>query len=284
MLTRPFQTPYLPDYVSPASVQHRVSDFTSGSLVEAFHGTDLLISTVPGYDVQDVILQSAVVARVPRFIPYEFGQDALNAAIQRRLPGVSERAKTIERLQKQSNQHPNKLQWVGIAMGCIVDTALSNGNLGFDLTWQSGTLLGTGHEIFAATSLERVGMVVECVIRDWEIFKNQYIYAAGTLTSANDIMTTLERYSDSKWSADYSEVEECVREGQSRVTKGYLDSGMFLLERSVLFDTSLRATEPFETQSVNARLCLEQENTESIVKEAYRKLRRREMPGCGCGD
>jgi hypothetical protein len=41
---------------------------------------------------------------------------------------------------------------------------------------------------------------------------------------------------------------------------------------------------PFETQSVNARLRLEQENTESIVKEAYRKLRRREMPDCGCGD
>lgn len=182
MLTRPFQTPYLPDYVSPASVQHRVSDFTPDSLVETFHGTDLLISTVPGYDVQDVILQSAVVARVPRFIPYEFGHDALNAAIQRRLPGVSERATMIERLRKQSNQHPDKLQWVGIAMGCILDTALSNGNLGFDLTWQSGTMLGTGHEIFAATSLERVGIVVECVIRNWGVLKNQYIYAAGTLT------------------------------------------------------------------------------------------------------
>jgi hypothetical protein len=50
----------------------------------------------------------------------------------------------------------------------------------------------------------------------------------------------------SKWSVGHSIIEECVIAGGSRLGRGYLDSGMTMLERSVLYDESPHAVDLFD--------------------------------------
>jgi hypothetical protein len=90
------------------------------------------------------------------------------------------------------------IEWVGIAVGCILDTALMSGNLGFDFEWQSCTVNGSGDELFPVISIERVGVVVQSVIHNWDEVKNQYLYAAGALTSGKQLVASLEKASGSQ--------------------------------------------------------------------------------------
>jgi hypothetical protein len=230
---------------------------------------------------QNHIINAAVAAGVKRFIPHEFDHDTMNRAIQRRIVKYAGRAKVIDHLQQLSKSSPD-FEWAAAATGCTLDKVLISGNLGFDFEWQSATIHGIGTEKFAASSLERVGQVVARMVEHWDTVKNQYIYAAGVLTSANEILRSAEKAMQREWTVGNYDVEECIREGEARIQRGYPDSGMFLLERSILYDEALGADEPFQTRSANATLQLAPESVEGIVTRAYHDLQHHGKPGCGC--
>jgi hypothetical protein len=261
----------------------RTSDFSSSSLESAFAGHDLIISTISGgdYDLQVRIIDAAVASGVRRFIPHEFGQDSLSKGVQERIPRSTVRARVIDYLRHVSDTTA-AFEWVAVAIGCILDSMLISGDLGFDLQWQSATIHGTGNERFAATSLGRVGVVTASVIRNWNEVKNQYIYAAGVLVSAKEILASLERLTGSTWSAGFSDVEGCVREGESRIERGFPDAGMFLMERSILYDEQLDAVCAFQDQDAKEILQLEPDDVNNIVGEALHSFKHRGKPGCGC--
>ncbi|KAF2628025.1 isoflavone reductase family protein [Macroventuria anomochaeta] len=257
VLTNPSQWLRLPPHLPANAVKHRKSDFSPASLKSAITGQDLVISTTAGgdSDQQIRIIDAAIAAGARRFMPHEFGHDTLQKGISKRILKSAGRAK-----------------WVGVATGYTLDTGLISGNLGLDMEWHSATIHGIGTETFAASSLQRVGQVVARVIAHWEQVKNQYIYAAGVLTSTTQREFTVGNY----------DVEDCIKEGETRIQRSYLDSGMFLLERSILYDEQLGATEPFELRSSNELLELMPESVETIVANAYHDLKHHAKPGCGC--
>ncbi|ORY06147.1 isoflavone reductase family protein [Clohesyomyces aquaticus] len=284
VLTNPYQTPWLPPNTPPNLIEHKTSDFSASSLESSFTGQDLVISTLAGgdYNFQVGIIDAVIVAGVKRFIPHEFGLDSLNQGIQAILPRSAERARIIQYLRDLSRTHLD-FQWVGIAVGCVLDRLLIAGDLGFDLQWQNATIHGTGTEILAASSLQRVGSAVASCIEHWHEMKNRYIYTAGVLTTANDILACLEHLSGKKWSFSYEDVGDCVREGTKRIERGYPDAGMFLMERSVVYDGELKAAGAFEKKSANKILGLDEETVEQIVAKAYHDFQHHGRPGCGCG-
>ncbi|KAF1935590.1 isoflavone reductase family protein [Clathrospora elynae] len=283
VLTYLSQTLSLPPHISSSAVQHKKSDFSPASLQLAFSGKDLVISTISGGDsgLQTRIIDAVVAARVKRFIPHEFDHDTLNKRIQARIPKSAGRAKVIEYLKGVSSARP-EFEWAAIATGYTLDTSLVSGNLGFDMEWHSATIHGIGTEPFAASSVKRVGQVVASVLSHWEEVKNQYIYAAGVITSANEVLKSAEKATGREFSVGNYDIEECISEGQKRIEKGYPDSGMFLLERSILYDEQLDASAPFKSQSANTLLKLPPESVETIVKLANHDLKHRGKPGCGC--
>ncbi|KAL6166586.1 hypothetical protein ACJQWK_07929 [Exserohilum turcicum] len=95
--------------------------------------------------------------------------------------------------------------------------------MGLDLQWHSATVHGTGTEQFAASSLARVGQVVACVLTHWEGIKNQYIYAAGAVTSANEVVKAVEKATGKDFTVGNYHVEECIEEGRKRIQRGYPD-------------------------------------------------------------
>lgn len=283
ILTSPSQWLRLPPHVSADAISHQKSDFSQASLESALAGQDLVISTTAGgdSDQQSCIIDAAIAAGVRRFIPHEFGHDTLNKGISGRILKSSGRAKVIQHLQKASENNIG-FEWVGVATGYTLDTGLISGNMGLDLEWHSATIHGIGTETFAASSLQRVGQVVAAVIAHWDEVANQYIYAAGVVTSANEVLRSAEKATQREFTVGNYDVEECIREGEARIQRGYPDSGMFLLERSVLYDEELDAAEPFRTRSSNSLLQLDAESVESIVVNAYHDLKHHGKPGCGC--
>jgi hypothetical protein len=284
VLTYPSQSPYLPPDVPANPVEHKTTDFSASSLKLAFAGQDLVISTVAGsdYDLQVRIINAVVEAGVKRYMPDEFGHDSLNKRIQERMPRVAARAKTIGYLRNLSSSRGTEFEWAAIACGYVLDTALISGNFGIDMLWQSATIHGTGDERFAATSLRRAGTAVASVIRHWDEIKNQYLYSAGTVTSAREVLACLDIISGSECTVDYSDVHDCLREGKKRIERGYPDSGMFLLEKSILCDESLKATEAFEKDSANKLLQLKSETVDGIIRTAHHEFNHRGNPSCGC--
>lgn len=227
------------------------------------------------------IIEAAIAAGVRRFMPHEFGHDTLNKGISSRILKSAGRAKVIEHLRAASKSTAN-FEWVGVATGYTLDTGLISGNMGIDLEWHSATIHGIGTETFAASSLQRVGHVVACIVDHWDEVANQYIYAAGVLTSANEVLRSAEKATQREFTVGNYDVEDCIKEGEARIERGYPDTGMFLLERSILYDEELDAAEPFRSRSSNRLLQLEPESIEAVVANAYHDLRHHGKPGCGC--
>ncbi|KAH6633475.1 isoflavone reductase family protein [Boeremia exigua] len=283
VLTNPSQWLRLPPHLTTEIVKHHKSNFSAASLVSAFAGQDLVISTTSGGDSEQQIsiIDAAIAAGVHHFMPHEFGHDTLNKGISDRVLKSAGRVKVIEHL-RAASKGSSRFDWVGVATGYTLDTGLISGNLGIDMEWHSATIHGIGTEVFAASSLLRVGQVVASVIAHWEEVKNQYIYAAGMLTSANEILRSAEKTTRREFTVGNYDVEDCIKEGQARIERGYPDSGMFLLERSILYDEQLGAAEPFESSSSNELLQLASESVETTVAKAYHDLKHHGRPGCGC--
>ncbi|KAF2125649.1 isoflavone reductase family protein [Dothidotthia symphoricarpi CBS 119687] len=279
ILTHPSHPLSLPPHIPPNTITHKTSDFTPSSLHAAFLAQDLLISITSGTDtaLQTRIITAALAAGVPRFIPHEFTHDTQNPRIQSRLPASAARAKVLAHLAAQDGQ----IEYVGVATGYALDAALASGEMGFDLAWHSATMHGAGTEVFPASSLAYVGRVVAAVVRRWDVVRNSYIYAAGVLTCAEEVLGAVERVTGREWTVGRYGVEECVREGGERIKRGFLDSGVELLERSLLYDGGVGGVEPFRTRGAREILGLEGETVQGVVEAAYHAFKHR-AEGCGC--
>ena len=264
------------------------SDFSGPSLAGLFSTSkpDLIVCTVSGgsFEAQKRIIDCAYHAGVPRYISPEFGQDSLNPSIEDRLPPSRERARTIEYLQQL--EYLGGISWVAVATGSTLDHGILSGKMGFDMKWQSATLHGKGHERFAASSSAWIGQVVLAVIRQWSDLQNQYLYAASMITCANDIVQCFEKDTGKKFEVGRAEMDECVREAERRIDRGFPDAGMFLMERSVLYDESLAAVRPFEDDDDDAKgkLGLEGERLEDVIKGIVHEYEHHGgNADCGCG-
>lgn len=234
------------------------------------------------YEFQISIIDALFAAGVRRFIPHEFAHDTLNQGIQARIPKYTGRAKVLEHLEYTVSEANPDFSWIGIATGYTLDTNLISGDLGFNMKWHSATTHGIGTEPFAASSLARVGQTVLKVIQHWNEINSHYIYAAGVITSANEVLRAAESATGREWTVGNHDVEDSVREGMTRIERGFPDAGMALLERSILYDEQLNASGPFKSQSYNHILQLRPESVDTIVKTAYHDLQEHGKPGCGC--
>lgn len=209
----------------------------------------------------------------------------MNAGVQERLQPSRGRGKVIEYLKSLSGDGgggSSKLSWVGIATGVDLDRGLLNGNLGFDIKWQSATLHGQGHERFAASSSSWIGRVVLAVIQHWDTVANRYVYAAGLTTSGDEVVAALEKATGQEFVASKGDVKDCVREAEARIERGFPDAGMFLMRRSVMYDEEIGAARAFEQEDAKKTLGLEAEKLEDIIDFVNHEFAHHQQGGCGC--
>ena len=157
----------------------------------------------------------------------------------------------------------------------MLENGLVDGLLGFDLVWKSATIYGDGEEEFPCSTLDGVGGAVLDVLKGWEggRYAREYLYRSEFVTSQNEILTILEK--GGKWDVSRANVEECVKEGERRIEKGFFEGAMVLLERNVLF-SGIGDLERWGNNGEKFEL-------EKVVKGVFERLERDGKADCGCG-
>ncbi|OQN96968.1 hypothetical protein B0A48_16942 [Cryoendolithus antarcticus] len=244
---------------------------------------DLLISTTSGgnFDLQTSIIDTAISAGVPRFIPAEFSHDTSNPEICERLPPHKERERVIDRLRSLASE--GRIEWCGIATGVLLDYGLLSGDLGLELKWQSATIHGDGAQDFPASSVDWIGKAVVAAAEHWEVVRNQYIYLNGLVTSGDEVVSTLEKATGQTWEVGRVDVEDTLREAEQRIKRGFPDAGMFLVGRSVLYDPDVNAVGAFLRSEDKRKLGLEDESLGELVEGVVHQYRHHGKADCGCG-
>ena len=65
--------------------------------------------------------------------------------------------------------------------------------------------------------------------------RGEYLYWCELQTSQNGILAAIEAIEGKSWDVTKAEVDEGVREGKTRMERGFVDGAMMLLERMVLY-------------------------------------------------
>lgn len=281
LLTLPHQDPPL-----GIDLHHVVLDYSDGSLIHVLDEAkpNVVISTIAPADVpfQKRLIDAAIAAGVSHFIPCEFSYDTCDRSLRDHFPPIKARAEVLECLKTRS-EAVEGFGWTAIATECLLEHSLLQGLLGFDLTWKSATIYRPGEERFRCSSIHWIGQSTARVLRDLRAPKSRttrYLYEAESLTTQNAILSALERIDGKKWDTVKAVVEECVREGDRRMEKGFFDGAMLLLERIVLFGQ----TGDVEVWSRSQREC---QGREKSLKHAIMKtkedFKKNGKGDCGCG-
>ena len=258
------------------NVHHRTSDYTLASLTTAFQNEHVIISTYAPADThfQTLMIDAAIAAHVPYFIPCEFSYDTQSARICDAFPPCAARAKILSYLREKCQEN-EKFQWTGIATGCLLENGLMDGLLGFDLVWRSATIYGYGGEEFPCSTVDGIGRAVLDVLEGLEDRKyaREYLYRSEFMTTQKEILMILKRVGE--WDVGRAEIGECVREGERRMEKGFFEGAMVLLERYVLFG-GIGELEHWGDEGEKSEL-------ERVVKGVFEGLERGGKADCGCG-
>lgn len=113
-LTRTTSKSTFPDNVTPVR-----SEYTHASLVGAFRGQDIVISTISTSALGDqiAIAKAAVDAGVKRFLPAEFGMDTSSDLCLQVAPCTFLKKDVLKYLQ----QNEDKISWTGVYCGLWID-------------------------------------------------------------------------------------------------------------------------------------------------------------------
>lgn len=273
---------YTPNLTQSGTVH--LSDLSAGSLSQIFRTIqpDILISTTSGanFELQTRIIDCAVEAQIPRFVPAEFIHDSLNPAVQERLQSGRERARTIEFLRGKAARR--QISWCAISTGYLLDNGLLSGDLGFDFKWQSATIHGRGNERFAASSTAWIGKAMAAVSQHWEELENSYVYLAEMIVSADDIVEHVQQVTGQHWEIGHVDMEDTLREAERRLECGFPDAGMMLLGRSVLYDQSMGAVDPYIDDTTKRMLGLQDGSLGAIVQRVVQEYEHHGKGDCGC--
>jgi hypothetical protein len=222
-----------------------------------------------------------VAANTPRFIPNEFGLDSQIRSIRDKLPAYDARARVIEYLRAPEINDRGGLEWVALATGTRLDEDLLSGSLGIDLKGQSASLPCQNlNQSFPVISLARSGELVSHILEHWESVKTSFLYVAGCMTSAQQVIDHLEKEMGVNFVVGTAETEDLEKEALKMVKAGWPDAGWNLLERSLLFNGD--AGRAFLENDGCQALGVDKELVGDIVKSAVHKWKHTEKGDCGC--
>ena len=170
--------------------------------------------------------------------------------------------------------------WTALATGCPLESGLKDGLLAFDMTWKSATIYGSGNERFPCSTSRGVGDAMTLLLKGLQEGRGreEYLYRSEFMTSQNEILAAIESTEGKSWNIIEAEVDECFREGDMRMKKGFFDGAMMLLERNVLYG-EVESTDRWERSEIL-------ENRDARLKQAIKAvIGQVEMNGkldCGC--
>ena len=167
-----------------AKVDYTSADSMTPHLKDCLAVISTLGSSALG--TQPTLIDAALAARVPRFIPSAFGSDNSNP-LARKLPIFADKV-VIEDYLIQKAKENDCFTYTFLYTGPFFDALLEMGFLIGDLKSHKATVYDGGDSKFSATTLPEIGKSVVGVLAAIEQTKNKVVYVQNVTTSQNELM------------------------------------------------------------------------------------------------
>ncbi|EED22998.1 conserved hypothetical protein [Talaromyces stipitatus ATCC 10500] len=254
----------------PPTVNVRKSDLSDSELESAFRGQDVVISVVGMSALLDQkrYIDIAVRVGVKHFLPSEFGANASNDVVLELLSIFQGKREVQEYLKTKESKN---FRWTALGTSILLDWSLANGICGYDIDSRTATIWDDGNKPFAMITAKQMGQAVISVLRHPDRAANQYLLVASVVTTQNEILSSLERATASKWTVIYTSTEEKLREATDRINKGDF-GGFYTMGTASMYAVKegLGSDYTKEEKFANGLLELKMERLEDIVNEAVR--------------
>jgi uncharacterized protein YbjT (DUF2867 family) len=215
-LTRASSKATFPDRVNVVR-----TDYSHESLVKAFTGQDVVVSTIATFstDQQIKIVDAAMAAKVQRFLPSEFGIDTSSPQIFEALPPAKAKHDTVAYLKSKES---TGLTWTAVIVGSFFDWGLPIGALGYNLPAKTATVFDGGNKPYEATNLAQIGRAVAAILSPghFEETSNQYVYINSFTVTQTSVVEALETATGCKFDVTHVRGEEMWEEGKKKMSTG----------------------------------------------------------------
>ncbi|KAM0469054.1 hypothetical protein ACHAP7_010265 [Fusarium lateritium] len=184
----------------PSKLTVECVDITSvESIKEAITGLDTVVSTVATAETnnQKTIIDAAIAARVPHFIPSEFG-----------IPSRENRDTKIGRLLAAKVQNTTYLielaekhdwsSWTGLANGLFLDAGLRNERGFVNIKERKFRLVDSGNKPNSSSTLAFIGDVIAAILKKPVETVNKYLNIVGVTTTHNEVLEIVEEITRDK--------------------------------------------------------------------------------------
>ncbi|CAF3500457.1 unnamed protein product [Fusarium graminearum] len=243
----------------------RVDINSVDSIKAAVTGQDAVVSTATTMAAggQKVIIDAVVAARVPRFIPSEFGVPSRQNRDKKIGKLLGAKVQNTDYLIELSKQY-DWFSWTGLSNGLFLDSGL-NSSYGFiDIRNRKFRMIDSGNEPFSATSLSFVGKAVAAILKKPEETANRYLNIAGVTTTQSEVLKIFEQVTGDKFDVSHVSSTELERIGDEKIAKGDFSAFGNYLEQFLFADDSGNALKGDE--NAIRLLGLEEENLEDVIK------------------
>ncbi|EKJ69572.1 hypothetical protein FPSE_10283 [Fusarium pseudograminearum CS3096] len=268
VLTRNESSATFPDQV----VVKRVDISSVDSIKVAVTGQDAVVSTATTMAAggQKVIIDAVVAARVPRFIPSEFGVPSRQNRDKKIGKLLGAKVQNTDYLIELSKQH-DWFSWTGLSNGLFLDSGL-NSSYGFiDIRNRKFRMIDSGNEPFSATSLSFVGKAVAAILKKPEETANRFLNIAGVTTTQNEVLKIFEQVTGDKFDISHVSSTELERIGDEKIARGDFSAFGNYLEQFLFADNAGNALKG--DGNAIGLLELEEESLEDVIKRVLANVK-----------
>jgi nucleoside-diphosphate-sugar epimerase len=171
------------------------------------------------------LADAAAAAGVKRFIPADFGSVDARSPYARELVKLFDRKVAVrEKLEALSAQSGNTFTWTSLVVGHFFDWGLTNNFLHFNLAKKSAEILGDGTQKSSNSTTGQVAKAVVQILRKPEETANRVLLIQSFCVSQLDILRSLEKATDTKWSVEYVDTEHFVAKHKALADSGNKES------------------------------------------------------------
>lgn len=203
---------------APQDATIKKVDFTSlSSLTSALQGIDALVSCLPDFSLQPLLIDAAIAAGVQRFLPSEFGSDSYGNANARSLPVFKDKVKTQEYLKQKAEE--GKISYTVVVNGAFLDWGLM---VGFVASPKGGKtrVFDGGEGKRSMTLLSDVGKAVVGVLKHPEETKDRAVYVQSGAFSQNQLLEVIKKVNNVEVEVEKVSSEEVEKAGYEELKKG----------------------------------------------------------------
>jgi hypothetical protein len=139
------------------------------------------------------------------------------------------------------------------------------GLLGFDINKRTALIMDGGDRAFSTTNLSQIGNAVVAVLSRPDQTRNQMLYIHSFTATQNEVLTELQKATDSQWEVKHGTAAEAVVQGLALFEKGEF-SGLLLLLNAISLGDGYGSNHVLDAELGNSKLGLPEQTLQQTAR------------------